>query len=183
MRRTWAFLAVLLFDLAMGGCSTFETPRYVKSPGTAVLLMKSVVTGVGVGAFAGPEDFDTQCRAAGPLRLPDGISHTEYIKKALEEELKAAGVFQSDKPRVILAGTVNRLEFSSARGLGGGSWDIEITLSSSNGRSLRASESYVFESGFRGRKACNRTAEAFMPAVQNIIRKMLSSPGFKPLVL
>jgi hypothetical protein len=166
----------------LSACSTYTTPRYAISADTNVALKALNATGVAVGSFSGPAAFDSSCRAAGPLAPPDGISHTAYFKKALEDELKVAGAYTASSPRIVLTGTVSRLEFSSSRGLTGGSWDLDVTLNSSNGRSMVASEHYQFESGFVADTACKQTAEAYMPTVQNLISKIVRSPEFKSLL-
>jgi hypothetical protein len=63
-----------------------------------------------------------------------------------------------------------------------GVWDIELTLSSSNGRKLSVSERYQFRSHFMGDTGCKYTAAAYMRAVQGVIRKAVRSPAFKSLV-
>ena len=110
------------------------------------------------------------------------MSHTAYLKKALEDELKVAGAHAATSPKTILTGNVTRLEFSSSRGLTGGSWDADLTLISSNGKSMNASEHYEFESGFVADTACKQTAEAYMPMAQNLIGKIVRSPEFKGLL-
>lgn len=146
-------------------------------------MLKNLSTkDLSVGTFTGPASFDKSCRAAGPLAPPDGISHTDYIRKAFEDELKVAGIYAASNPRVTLSGTVKKLEFSSSRGLTGGSWDIEILLQSSNGKMLPVAEHYEFESGFVADTACKQTAEAYFPAVQNLIGKAVRSPEFKTLI-
>jgi hypothetical protein len=174
----------LLFSLVifLGACSTYTTPRYAINADTNVALKSLGASGLSVGTFSGPAIFDNACRAAGPLAPPDGLSHTAYIKKALEDELKVAGVYAADSPRVTISGVVNSLAFSSARGLTGGSWDIDLTLNSSNGKSIRVAEHYEFESGFVADTACKQTAEAYFPAVQNLLGKAVSSSDFKTLV-
>jgi hypothetical protein len=173
---------VLSFVIVLGACSTFTTPRYSINADTNVSLKSLGATNIGVGSFSGPSSFDNSCRAAGPLAPPDGITHTEYLRKALEDELKVAGSHSSSNPRIVLNGIVNRLEFSSSRGLTGGSWDIDLTLSSSNGKRLSVSERYEFESGFVADTACKQTAEAYMPTVQNLIKKIVQLPEFKAMV-
>ena len=140
------------------------------------------VSALGVGEFTGPSSFDANCRALGPVQVADGISHTQYIRKAFEEEFKIAGVFAASSPKVTLTGTVTRLEFSSTRALTGGSWDIDLTLTSSNGSSMKATEHYEFASGFTAPTACKQTAEAFAPAVQNLLGKIFRSAEFRALV-
>jgi hypothetical protein len=175
-------LVPIALSIVLGACSTYTTPRYAINADTNVALKSLGATGLSVGAFTGPAGFDNACRAAGPLAPPDGISHTAYIKKALEDELKVAGVYAPDSPRITLSGLVNKLAFSSARGLTGGSWDIDLTLNSSNGKSLSVVEHYEFESGFIADTACKQTAEAYFPAVQNILGKAVRSSEFKVLV-
>jgi len=147
-----------------------------------VALKGLSTSGLSVGTFTGPASFDRSCRAAGPLAAPDGISYSEYIRKALADELKVAGAYAEANPRITLSGVVNRLEFSSSRGLTGGSWDIQISLNSSNGKTLPVAEHYEFESGFVADTACKQTAEAYFPAVQNLIAKAVRSPEFKSLI-
>jgi hypothetical protein len=48
---------------------------------------------------------------------------------------------------------------------------------------MSASEHYEFNSGFIADTACKQTAEAYLPAVQNIIGKIVKSPEFKSLVV
>ncbi len=168
--------------MLLTACSTYTTPRYSINADTNVALKSLSISNVAVGTFTPPANFDSHCRAAGPLAPPDGMSHTAYFKKALEDELKVAGAHTSTNPTVTLSGTVNKLSFSSSRSLTGGSWDIDVTLQSSNGQSMTANEHYEFESGFIADTACKQTAEAYLPAVQNLIGKIVLSPEFKSLV-
>ena len=166
----------------VSACSTYTTPRYAINADTNVTLKSLGATALSVGTFTGPASFDRSCRAAGPLAPPDGMSHTDYIRKALEDELKVAGVYAAENPSFTLSANVKRLEFSSSRGLTGGFWDIEILFNSSNGKTLPVAEHYEFESGFVADTACKQTAEAYFPAVQNLIGKAVRSPEFKALI-
>lgn len=167
---------------ALSACETPTTSRYSISAATNVALKKIAVTGIGVGNFTEPATSDLTCRLLGPVHAPDGMTQTQYIKKALEDELKVAGVFTDSQPRVTLSGKVEQLSFSSSKGLTGGVWDIQLTLTSSNGKSLTTTEHYEFESGFSASEACRQTAQAFMPAVQDLIQKAVVSPEFYALV-
>jgi hypothetical protein len=44
------------------------------------------------------------------------------------------------------------------------------------------SEHYEFNSGYTAETACRQTSEAFMPAVQDLIAKIVKSPDFRALV-
>ena len=166
----------------MAACSTYTTPRYSSHADTHVTLKAIGPMAVTIGPIEEPADFSASCRAAGPLSGPDGMTHAAYIKRALEDEMKFAGVSLSPGPQRVISGRLNRLEFSSTKGVTGGAWDIDLTLISSNGKSLNTIEHYEFESGFAAITACKHTAEAFFPVFQNLIFKAVSSPGFRPLL-
>jgi hypothetical protein len=180
--KTARALFVFPLTLLLGACSTYVTQRYSISADNNMALKASGATNIGVGPFTGPAEFHNACRGAGPLAVSDNMTHTAYIRKALEDELKIAGAFAQGQPRATLSGTVTKLDFSSSRGLTGGYWTIGLSLVSSNGQRLAASEHYEFESGFSAITACKQTAEAFMPAVQNLIGKIVRSSEFKALV-
>lgn len=168
--------------LTLSACSTFTPQRYNISADNNVALKALGVGNINVGAFAGPATFDRACRGAGPIAPPDNMSFENYIQKALADELKVAGFFDDKTPKTTLTGAVESLSFSSSRGLTGGTWDIALRVNSSNGKSIFITEHYEFESGFIADTACKQTAEAFLPAVQNLIGKLIKSPEFKGLL-
>jgi hypothetical protein len=178
---TRLILAILTL-VTLGACSTYTPQRYSLSADTNVALKQVGATDVGVGPFTGPPEFSAFCRGAGPIAPPDGIGFAAYIQKALADELKVAGMYNEKAPKTTLTGTLDSLSFSSSRGFTGGTWDIGLTLSSSNGKSMAASEHYEFSSGFGAETACKQTAEGYMPAVQNLIAKIVRDPQFKDLV-
>ena len=176
------FLLVLSV-LSLSACSTFTPQRYNISADNNIALKAIGVGNINVGTFAGPSSFDRTCRGAGPIAPPDNISFEAYIQKALADELKLAGMFDDKAPKATLSGVVEQLNFSSSRGLTGGEWNIRLRVNSSNGKSMSVSEHYEFESGFVADTACKQTAEAFLPAVQNIIGKLVKSPEFRSLLI
>jgi hypothetical protein len=175
-------IAVVLSTLALTACSTYMPQRYSISADNNVALKSIGVGNINVGAFNGPENFDNSCRAAGPIAPPDNMTFAAYVQKALADELKVAGLFDDKTAKVTLTGALEQLAFSSSRGLTGGSWDLALRVSSSNGKSAFVTEHYEFNSGFVADTACKQTAEAYFPAVQNLIGKLIKSPGFKSLV-
>lgn len=176
-------IALVLTVLSLNACSTFTPQRYSISADNNMALKAIGVGNINVGAFSGPSSFDRACRGAGPIAPPDNMSFEAYIQKALADELKVAGMYDDKAPKVTLTGAVEKLSFSSSRGLTGGEWDISLRVNSSNGKSLSVSEHYEFESGFIADTACKQTAEAYLPAVQNIIGKAIKHPNFKGLLL
>ena len=180
MKKILALTAFLVF---VSGCSTWTPQRYSISADNNVAIKNIASDGIFIGDFKEPVEFNRACRAAGPIAAPDGMGFGEYIKKAIESELKVAGKYNQKDPTVTLTGIVERLEFSSSRGLTGGSWDIGLRVNSSNEKFLFVQEHYEFESGFDAFTACKQTAEAFNPAVQNLIGKLVTSPKFQELIM
>ncbi|WP_445773192.1 hypothetical protein [Shewanella sp.] len=168
---------------ALTGCSTFTPPRYSTDADNTVALRKIELGDIAVGNFADPAKMSNQCRGAGPIAPPDKVTFAEYIRQAFADELKVAGLYNDGStPRVTLTGTLNSLVFSSSKGLTGGEWNIDLTLTSSNGAMLNMVEAYEFESGFIADTACKQTAEAYMGAVQNLIGNIVKSDKFVELL-
>jgi hypothetical protein len=168
--------------IALAACETPTTQRYAISADNNQAIKSLNASGIAIGTFSGPSDFNPNCRALGPLQVADGITHTEYIRKAFEDEFKLAGAHTGAAPRVTLSGKVSQLDFSSSRALTGGSWTIDLVLASTNGKSMAVKEYYEFNSGFVATEACRNTAEAFSRAVQNLVGKAIKSPDFAGLV-
>lgn len=177
-------LLIVLSGITLSACQTYNAQTYGVSPDTnyAIKSLKINET-ITVGEFSISRPLDTNCRAVGPINLPNNLSFQSYIKKALEDELKVGGAYAYQSPKIVLTGRINRLDMSSSKGLLRGYWDIDLTIQSSNGQSVTASEYYEFDSGFDGFSACKNTADGFMPAVQNLIGKIIKSPQFKELII
>ena len=47
---------------------------------------------------------------------------------------------------------------------------------------MSVSEDYEYKTSFYGETACNQTAQALMPAVQNLVGKVVRSQEFDSLV-
>lgn len=178
MNRLFLLVAAFL----MAACETPTTQRYSVSADTNLAIRAMNQTGIVVGTFQEPPGFDPSCRMFGPMQIADGLSHSQYIRKAFEDELKMAGAYATGAPRVRLTGKLNKLEFSSTSGLTGGYWNIDLSLISSNGKQMRVSENYDFNSGFEAGSACRNVAEAFSRAVQNLVSKAVRNPSFGMLL-
>jgi hypothetical protein len=168
--------------LLLCACETPTTQRYSISADNNIAARSLGRTGIGIATFAPPAQFDPNCRALGALQVADGLNHTQYIQKAFEDELKLAGAYAGAGARVTLAGKVEKLEFSSSRAVTGGSWTIDLSLQSSNGRNIVVNEYYEFNSGFIATEACRNTAEAYTRAVQNLIGKTFKDARFRSLL-
>jgi hypothetical protein len=175
-------LMALLATAALAGCSTYAVPRYSISADNVVALKAVVVNGISVGAFtqapvANQSNNEITCRGVGPIKTPDGEPFADFVKTALASELKIAGVYAPNAP-IQLSGRLNSIDFSSVSG----AWNLALTVQSSNGRSLSVAENYSYKSSYYGETACNQTAQALMPAVQDLIAKVVGAPDFPSLL-
>lgn len=176
-------ITIVLIVLILSAC-TNAPQRYGISADNNMALKASGSGNINVGSFTKTADLSNNCRGIyGQLSLPDNMSFEGYIQKGLIDELKVAGMFDDKAAKITLSGDVEKLSFSTLTGLmGGGSWDIGLRVNSSNGKSAYVSEHYEFDSSIQVWAACAQTANAYMPAVQNILGKLIKSPDFKSLV-
>ncbi|PTQ86702.1 hypothetical protein [Agitococcus lubricus] len=116
----------------------------------------------------------------GPIEPADGLSISAFISKAFNDELKMAEIYSESGTKIT--GDITKIDFSSVSGLTNGYWDISVSLKSSNGKSLLVSNRYEFKSGFDAITACNATADALSPAVQDLIKATVSNPQFASLL-
>lgn len=177
-------LVVVLALLTLGGCSTYSASRYSISADNVVALRALTDTPIQVGEFtssvkdkSGADMKEIMCRGVGPIKTPDNEPFAQYVKKALVDEMKIAQVYEPTSP-IVLSGNLDAIDFSS----NSGHWQIALTLKSSNGRSMTMNETYPYQTSFYGETACNQTAQAFMPAVQNVVGKAVRSADFVGLV-
>jgi hypothetical protein len=166
--------------LALSACSTMQPPRYHISVDNIQAMKAFDGAKVGVVSLNQSASFDPNCRLMGPIEPADGISIPAFISKAFNDEFKMANIY-SDKD-IKLTGDITKIEFSSITGLTDGYWDIEIRLDSSNGNTLTSNNRYSFTSGFDAITACNATADALTPAVQDLIKATIGSPNFEKLL-
>jgi hypothetical protein len=175
-------IVVVLVGLCLIGCtSPHATSRYAISVENVTYLRAfRGQTTVAVGEFsaAEPGRSEITCRAAGPIKTPDGEPFEQFIRKALIADMTIAEVYSPIAP-VILKGRLDSIDFSSLTDAG---WSIALTILSSNGKSISVQEVYLFKSGFDAMTACRETATALMPAVQNVVNKVIRHPDFPTLI-
>jgi hypothetical protein len=170
-------LLLLAAGLLLGGCETYSAPRYGVSVDNVMALKKFAPAQVSVKPFEEAMPFKQACRAAGPITASDQMTFAAYLSKGLSDELKLAGLYD-EGGKTVLTGRLDSLAFSSSVG----TWDIALTVRSSNGTSLSVQEHYEFATSFVAANACKRVADAFFPAAQNIIQKVINSPTFPAMI-
>lgn len=172
-------LIVASVILALSGCSTYSTPRYSTSTDNIISLRSLAGKVVNVGPFTAKEPGlnEIMCRQSGPVNTQDGEPFSEFIRKALIDELRMANVYSASAP-VTLTGRLDNIDYDSNNG----SWDLSLTIKSSNGKSVSLTEHYSYTTSFIGKTACAQAAQALVPATQNIIGKLVRSPEFNALI-
>lgn len=172
-------LGMFVLVVVVSGCSTYSASRYSISVDNVTALKALNGQKLNVEAFTStkPSKTEIMCRGVGPIKTPDGQTFEAFIKKALVDELKLAEAFSSSAP-VTLKGNLDGIDFSSSSGV----WNLALTINSSNGSSMSVKEDYAYTSSFYGETACNQTAQALMPAVQNLIGQIVKSKEFTGLL-
>lgn len=176
-----AFVIVLAV-FGLSACQSYSPQRYTAVPDNTPVLRAISAGKIKVDAFELSTTFDARCRGGANIDPPVNMTFQQYLQTALADELKVAGVYDEKSPNVVLSGSIDKLSFSSTKGLTNGEWNIGLKVTSSNGKAAYVSELYQFESAFEGGSACRRTAEAFLPAVQNLIAKLVRSDQFRTLL-
>lgn len=181
MKRVILTMFSMLF---LFGCSTYSGQRYAMSVDNIEIIKSTIQSQpynyVAVGDFTStkPSVNNIMCRAVGPIKTPDGETFEAYIRDALIDELKMSNAY-SESSSVVIKGNLDEIDFDSMNGI----WTLRLTISFSNGSSFTVSESYAFTPSWYGETGCNQTAQAFMPAVQNLIRKVVSHSSFKTWIV
>ena len=177
MRRVLALCVVVLVSV---GCSTMTPARYAVSVDNNLALKKYEGSRVKLVSMVSPASFDPNCRLMGPIQGSDGMTVPQFVQKAFNDELKFANLYAEDG--VTLDGNLTKIAFSSTSGLTNGWWELDLTLKSSKGKSMDVASLYEFKSGFDAITACNQTAQALGPAVQDLIKKTVTDPQFSALL-
>ncbi|MCY1030218.1 hypothetical protein OV207_02030 [Corallococcus sp. BB11-1] len=173
-------MGVVVAALLLSACPAYTVTRYSVSVDN-VEMLRSLQKKYPQGALkvsdfiseSGPQR-EILCRGAGPVAPPDQKTFEQYLQAALRDELRMAGVY-SDKSKVELSAKFHELDFSSIDG----TWNLAASVSASPVQPFQVSHVSSFSSSPIGDNACNLTAQAFMPATQDFLKKLVSSPEFE----
>ncbi|HEY0913936.1 MAG TPA: hypothetical protein VGE22_03605, partial [Solimonas sp.] len=80
---------------------------------------------------------------------------------------------------LVLKGRIEELDFNS--NIGAGKWVMKMTLSSRTKPGYTVESQHEFSTNWVADKACQQVAQAFPPAVQQLIFKVVSDPRLKNL--
>lgn len=181
MRYTKLFATVAVIA-ATAGCSTTNSVPYKASTSNVISMQNTFLSkGVKVrlGSFsmgAGVEE-NLLCRLMGPVTVAPGKGLSTYIKEAFQEELFLAQIYSSTAPNVI-DGKIEKLAFSS---VSPANWEISMRISSNNSAGYTTTIKYNYDTSFDAISACKNVADAFSPAVQELIKQVVANPQFAGL--
>lgn len=167
----------------MVGCSTTNSIPYKASTSNVITLqnnLKQTNTKVTLGTFslANGIDEELMCRMLGPVKVAPGKTLSTFIKEAFQEELFLAQVYDTNAPITIEA-RIERLSFSS---VSPANWDIAMRVSSNKSPGYSVNVKYNYDTSFDAWSACKNVADAFSPAVQELLRQVVTNPQFTQLV-
>lgn len=168
-------LIPVLLALGASGCATGEAVQsYAVTANTYADmqdLKRATDHPIGVGHFRMARDpVELPVAPGATIETPHGESFATYLRDALVSELKTAGVY-SDAAPVMLTGVIESIQLSHSTQQA--EWRIVLTVYSSSGISVQVEERHPLS---------EKPSEAFMPAVQDLIAKLVHDPRFKELV-
>src|SRR5690625_7659363 len=97
MKRIILLAAMSVFAT---GCSTYATDRYTISMDNVVALRSLNGQTINVGEFSAsaPDKRSIVCRSVGPIKTPDVETYSEFIRKAVLDELRMDEVCSDAAP-------------------------------------------------------------------------------------
>ena len=184
MRKFLAVHAALVGTavVVLTGCQTTNSIPYKASTSNIIAIQQSLqaqnkkVAVAGVSMAPGLEESPL-CRLNGPIKVAPGKTPTEYIKDAFIEELFAAGAYDPNSANAI-SGRIEALSFSS---VSPANWTLSMSVKSPNSEGYTVSTKYAFDTSWTAEAACRNVADAFGPAVQDLLKQVVTHARFPGL--
>ena len=163
--------------LAVTGCASATVPAYVVSARN-VETLRSVGRKINVGKFVSVNPAGSlSVGFGGKVYVPGKWTFAAYIQHAMSDELRMANLFSASAP-TKLTGLLEDADFSMYREV----WTVDLVVTSSNGKAVRVKAEHDFQQGHDMRAVCTPAAQAFVPAVQQLLGNLYTSPEFRALV-
>ncbi len=185
--RNWLSMAALG---GLAACQTPAPPEYMVSRDTLFFLQQLPAVQTSVGEFTAGDGSGMGVPIPGSLLTCSGDFEDSrtgdagaYVRRALVQELTAAGLYNEDDPAVRIDGTVERISLTRKIPFTA-EWTIGLRLRSSNGAELEVLEEYRFDAGsLVGATVCERAIEHFEPAVRALLETAVRTDGFDALLV
>ncbi len=124
-------------------------------------------------------ESSVMCRLAETISTPKGETFSEYIKDALVSELKMAGVYDKNSDLKI-SGNLDKIYGSTM--FGNAYWEISVTITSTNGKSLTVNTKRDYPSSYLASTACNNMGTSFSPTIKQLIGDIINHKNFSELL-
>ncbi len=173
----------LMLATALSGCETTNSIPYKASVTNVISIQQTLQekgkkVSIGTISLAPGVEESPLCRLMGPVVVAPGKTLPTYIKEAFQEELFMAQVYSPNAPTVI-DGRLEKLSFSS---ISPANWEITLSVKSNVSDGYTVSAKYPFDTSYTAMSACKNVADAFGPAVQDLIKQVVTHPQFGALV-
>lgn len=172
--------SLLLSTFLFTGCG-IKTSEYNVSADNVQTLRDYKELKLDVSNFTATNSGESSvmCRLAETISTPKGEPFSEYIKEALISELKMAGVY-SKNSELKISGNLNKIYGSTM--LGNAYWEINVTVSSTNGKSITVNTKRDYPSSYLASTACNNMGTSFEPTVNQLVSDILNHKDFPELI-
>lgn len=183
MKNSLRGIVIIAVAATNTACSTYNTNPYGISVKNIETIKSLRISPVAVEKFTAfePGLNSITCRGGGRVITANEQPFEKIIEDALTDELKLAGVYDS-KSSIIIKGHLEYITFNSNIGIG--EWSIKVKVSSKEKPDGFLVESKTdLSTNWVASKACQQVAQAFGPALQDLIQKIVSHPQFKALAL
>ena len=183
MKSGKALLVAGIAVIAAGCETTYSIPyKYKASTGNVIAIQQTLESqgkkvSVGEVSMAPGVKQSPTCRLLGPIKVAPGTSLDQYIKYAFIEELFMAKAY-APTSKIVINAKIENIKFSS---FPPGSWDIAMSVSSPSSPGYSVSVNYAFGTSWEAYSACQHVANAFGPAVQALLGKVVTHPQFPTL--
>lgn len=178
MKKLSALFLVAVVTTSLSACITYKVPKYQSSADTLLHLQQLKLNPVAVTAVRRPPGVDDhmQCQTQGQVKAAGGYAN--YVDVALRTELAKANLLD-DNAAIQVTGILHKVSFNSWRN----SWQLQLELTSSNGRTMRTQTSYRGEAvSLEEETSCRLVAQSMSAAVQQLLQQTLTSDDFVALL-
>ena len=164
----------------LSGCETTNSIPYKASAANVISIQQNLqpnkVSVSSIGLAPGVDESPL-CRLNGPIKVAPGRTIPQYIKDAFQEELLMAQAY--DVKAVPIEGRIDELAFSS---VAPAYWKIKMTVKSpADPAGYTVNVQFPFDTSWTARGACHNVADAFGPAVQELLKQVVTNPQFSHL--
>ncbi|WP_233864783.1 hypothetical protein [Paraburkholderia adhaesiva] len=180
MKKMISAVAVSSVALLLSACETTNSAvPYEASTDNVIAIQQGLKTKkVNVAPVALGTDVSEHlmCRLNGDVTVGSGKTLSQFVKEALQKELFTAQTYDPHGPTI--RARIDKLTFSS---VSPANWQIALHVESDNSPGYTVEEKYEFSTSWTAAGACKNVADAYSPAVQDLISKVVNNPRFAEL--